>query len=156
MNSDDHEKVKQIKELAADIREIKDFTQNTNFDMSFFNSAVSHSNPVNPAPEIKPVNMGNNKDWHIIILVLCVLGLFGLIAANALLTIDPKLTVLLMVAGLIMITFAIMSIHLKFNNQGATLIAAFFFIAVVLIGFEIFTPREIADKAETFYSSASQ
>ncbi|MGF1680188.1 hypothetical protein [Photobacterium minamisatsumaniensis] len=156
MNLDDHDKITQIKELAADIREIKDFTKNENFDASVFNTAINRTRVDVPEPKVEPVKRKNGTDWHIVIIGFCVIGLFCLIAVNALLTLDPKHTGLLIVAGLIAVTFAILSIHLKFNNQGATIIVAVFFVAVVLIGFEIFTPREIADKAETIYSSTSQ
>ena len=40
-----------------------------------------------------------------------------------------------------------MAAHLKFKNTGATTIITCFLLAVLVIGFEIYTPREVADKA---------
>ena len=69
------------------------------------------------------------------------------VGCNVYFDIPPKISTLLLLLGIISAGFAVMAAHLKFENTGATTIITCFLLAVLVIGFEIYTPREVADKA---------
>lgn len=140
MESQGKMNVEEIRKLADDIRVIKNFTENHNFDSSLFSVDVS---PRNPTPS--SVTESNITFWFFVGSIVIALGC---VFANVYFDIQSKHSTLLLLSTLFFSGVATMTAHLKFKNSGATAIIACFLIAVLVIGYGIYTPREVADKAE--------
>jgi hypothetical protein len=131
--------VEDIHKLADSILIIKDFTENNGFDDSLINVKV---------PSGKPAPIKTNKlDLQLIGFFISALLALAAVGFNVYFDISPKISMLLLLLGIISAGFAVMAAHLKFKNTGATVIITCFLLAVLVIGFEIYTPREVADKA---------
>jgi hypothetical protein len=128
-----------IHKLADSIRIIEGFTENHGFDGSLLNVKVS-SGKATPI-EIKKLDLQLTGFFISALLAIAAAG------CNVYFDITPKISTLLLLLGIISAGFAVMAAHLKFKNVGATTIITCFLLAVLVIGFEIYTPREVADKA---------
>jgi len=128
-----------IHRLADSIRVIQDYTQNNGFDSSLFNVEVSSGKSEAP----------DNKQWDLTLIgfFIAVLLALGAVTSNVYFDINAKLSTLLLLLGITSSGLAVMAAQLKFKNAGATTIITCFLLAVLVIGFEIYTPREVADKA---------
>ncbi|KXI23678.1 hypothetical protein [Photobacterium sanguinicancri] len=130
----------EIHRLADDIRVIKGFTENNGFDSTLIN--------VNISP--KKDKKGKVVDYCLICFLLSCLVFVVSVSVNVYMDITVKQSELLMVVSLLFVGFTTMSAHLKFKNNGATTIITIFMLAVFLIGFGIFTPKEVVEKAEQY------
>ena len=128
-----------IHKLADSIRVIEGFTENHGFDGSLLNVKVSSGKPT--PIEIKKFDLQLGGFFIAALLALAAVG------CNVYYNVTPKVSTLLLLLGIISSGFAVMAAHLKFKNTGATTIITCFLLAVLVIGFEIYTPREVADKA---------
>jgi hypothetical protein len=128
-----------IHKLADSIRIIEGFTENHGFNASLLNVKVSSGKPT--PTEIKKLDLQFIAFFIAALLVLAAVG------SNVYFDITPKISTLLLLLGITSAGFAVMAAHLKFKNIGATTIITCFLLAVLVIGFEIYTPREVADKA---------
>lgn len=131
--------IEDIHKLADSIRVIEGFTENHGFDGSLFNVRVSSGNPSQAESK--------KTDLPLIGFFVSVLLCLGAVGVNVYFDIDTKISTLLLLLGIISAGLAVMAAHLKFKNTGATTIITCFLLAVLVIGFEIYTPREVADKA---------
>ncbi len=131
--------IEDIHKLADSIRVIEGFTENHGFDGSLFNVKVSSGKPT--TPEV------NDRDFPLIGFFIATLLALSAVGCNVYFEVSSKTSTLLLLAGIISSGFAVMAAHLKFKNNGATTIITCFLLAVIVIGFEIYTPREVADKA---------
>jgi|GEM_PF-1796577 len=130
----------EIKKLADDIRLIKDFAENHNFDATLINATI------------KPKKEGiKSWDWPV---VCTVVFLALLIVAIGTLNFSEKLSPgafkFIFSLGLLCVLLASISFHKKFENTTITLLACCGLIVVLLIGGGIFTPKEAVDEIQKF------
>jgi hypothetical protein len=128
-----------IHKLAESIRTIEGFAENHGFDGSLLNVKVSSGKPTPP----------KNKEWDLPLIGFFVASLLALstVGCKVYFEVTSKSAKLLLLLCLISAGFAVMAAHLKFKNNVATTIITCFLLAVLVIGFDIYTPREVADKA---------
>jgi hypothetical protein len=133
--------VDQIKALAEDVRLIKDFAENHNFDASLLNAKVSPSK-----------NSTTDKDWPLVSMIACII--FVLLSVAAIKFWQPpfsqSVSSFVFVVGLIFATLAAMSAHMKFKDNIVTIIAIIGLLMVLFIGAGIFTPEQAFDKVGEF------
>jgi heme/copper-type cytochrome/quinol oxidase subunit 4 len=131
--------IEDIHKLAESIRVITGFTENHGFDGSLFDVKVTTG---------KPAPIENKKfDLQLIGFFIAILVTITAVGCNVYFNITTKISMLLLLFGIISAGCAVMAAHLKFKSNGATVIVICFLLAVLVIGFEIYTPREVADKA---------
>jgi hypothetical protein len=131
--------IEDIHKLADSIRVIEGFTENHGFDGSLFDVNITSGKPT-PA-EIK------ERDFKLIGVFISILVAAIAVGCNVYFDVTSKVSMLLLLSGIISAGFAVMLTHLKYKNNGATVIIACFLLIVLVIGFDIYTPREVADKA---------
>ncbi|OPX54469.1 hypothetical protein SAMN02745127_02783 [Oceanospirillum multiglobuliferum] len=133
--------VDQIKALAEDVRLIKDFAENHNFDASLLNAQVSPSK-----------KSTSERDWPLVSMIGCITFVLLAIAAIKFWQppFSPSVSSYVFVVGLIFATLAAMSVHMKFKDNIVTLIAILGLLMVLFIGAGIFTPEQAIDKVGEF------
>lgn len=137
--------IKEIRELAADIREIKDFAENHGFDPSLVQATVT--------PSMNQTYMA--WDWPLLSLGICVLLLLILLGGIAFYELDsPKLVNFLFVVGMILVVAATVAGHKRFDSHGITIIICVGLTAVLLVGTGVLTPKEAADRLQSMSNSS--
>jgi hypothetical protein len=131
--------IEDIHKLADSIRVIEGFTENHGFDRSLINVKISSGKPTS--------SKAKQRDLLLIGFFIATILALAVVGCNVYFDVSPKTSTLLLLLGIIIAGFAVMAAHLKFENTGATVIITCFLLAVLVIGFEIYTPREVADKA---------
>jgi len=144
MNSERKMDVEELHKLADSIRVIKDFSENHGFESDLFNVNF----PPKKSTDSTKNTIKGGKDWSVVIFIICVILSLVCIGVNVYLAVTPKETLLLMLGSIIFTGFSIMAAHLRWKNITATTIAAGVLLAVVAIGYGVFTPKEVAEKAE--------
>lgn len=132
--------IEQISKLAEDVRLIKDFAENHNFDTSLFQARVT------------PVGKGSTqKSWSISVLtgsfIFLVIILAVLTFSDSL---SRKVTNFLFLIGMLSVTLATAAIHRKYKETTVTTVVAVGLVLVLLVGAGIFTPEEAANRLEQF------
>jgi uncharacterized membrane protein len=132
--------IAQIKQLAEDIRLIKDFAENHNFDPTLISAAVT---PITKRPR--------QLDWPLISIALFAILLLGAIAAlNFMEPVSAGGTKFIFALALLTIVGAAVAAHRKFDNTTITLVTSAGLLAVLLIGGGVFTPKEAVDQVQKF------
>ena len=122
----------EIKKLAADIRLIKDFAENHNFDASLIIASIEPKSG-KPLP----------RDWPLILASVFTLLVVGAIASlNFLEGISPTASKFIFVLGLLLAGLASICLHRRFENTTITVISGAVLVVVLLVGGGIFTPKE--------------
>ncbi|WP_440905341.1 hypothetical protein ACMZOO_03130 [Catenovulum sp. SX2] len=134
--------VDEIHKLAESIKTIENFAENRNFNSSLFNVSLSSGKPQTPdkSEKIKP-NFN-------IMLICSFLVMFISLGIYLFVELSTKQQTFSLVVTILAAGFAILGTHLKYKNAGATAIIGFCLVAIITIGYEIFTPKEVAEKAE--------
>lgn len=129
--------IDQIAKLADDVRLIKDFAENHNFDNSFLTASVV------------PSKSSKSHDMPLIVMIVSMLSVLA--CAGFILFWNPPLSKamnnFIILIGLLFTTSATMSAHLKFKENVITGAVAIGLIMLLFIGAGIFTPKEALDKA---------
>ncbi|EPZ7321233.1 hypothetical protein ACXR5E_003905 [Vibrio mimicus] len=146
MDSSKKLNVDDIRKLAEDIREIKNFTENHNFDSSLLSVNVT---PASSAP----VN-NTNFDKSVWVCGLSVIAALACVFSNVYFGFEGKYATLLLLSALLLTAIASIATHLRFQNTVATGILAIFLIAIILIGFDIYTPKEVVNEAKGIISGS--
>ena len=126
-------KYEEIRQLASDIREIKDFTENHGFDSSLLEVEISPKNTSAPEKESNSIQY---------ILVFAIIGVLALSCVNVYFDISDKYSTICLLSGLALAGIASMTAQLKYKNSIATGILTSSLLAVIAIAFNIYTPRE--------------
>ncbi len=134
--------VDEIHKLAESIKTIENFAANSNFDSSLFNISLKSAKPTEKVGKT-PTESNFN-----IMLILSVLTIFVSLGVYLFVELTNKQQTLSLIIAILAVGFATIGAHLKYKNSGATAILAFALIAVISIGYEIFTPKEVIEKAE--------
>jgi lysylphosphatidylglycerol synthetase-like protein (DUF2156 family) len=115
--------IDQIRKLAEDVRLIKDFAENHNFDASLINAAVTPTG-----------SSGRSLDWPLMATFFFVVVLLGSIAVlNFWEPLSSAATKFVFTFGLLSAVFASISIHKKFENTTITVITCAGLVVVLLI-----------------------
>ena len=124
--------IEEIKQLANDVRTIRDFAENYNFDASLIDAQV----------EPKRTSI-HSWDWPLILTAIFVVAL---VVAVGVLSFWENLpsswTKFLFTLGLLAAVLSSICLHKKFENNTITIIAGLGLVFVLLIGAGIFTPKE--------------
>lgn len=132
--------IDQIAKLADDVRLIKDFAENHNFDNSLLTASIV------------PAKYSKNHDTPLIVMIASML--LVLASAAVILFWSPPLSKAMnnfvFLIGLLFTISATMSAHLKFKDNVITGAVAIGLIMLLFIGAGIFTPKEALDKAGEF------
>jgi hypothetical protein len=132
--------IDQIRKLAEDVRLIKDFAENHNFDASLINAAVSPTG-----------SSAKSWDWPMIATFLFVAILLGCIAVlNFWEPLSSAATKFVFTVGLLSAVLASISIHKKFDNTTITIITCVGLVVVLLIGCGILTPKEAVGEFQKY------
>ena len=131
----------EIKSLADDIRLIKDFSENHNFDASLINASIGPKSD-NPKP----------WDWPLICAsVFTVL----VVSTIAVLTFWDGLSItaekFIFVLGLLFAGLASLCVHKRFDNTTMTIISALVLWIFLLVGAGIFTPKEAVSELQKLH-----
>ncbi|MGY2463225.1 hypothetical protein [Vreelandella sulfidaeris] len=127
--------VDQIAKLAEDIRVIKDFAENHNFDGNLLKAQITPS----------PKNSKIKFDWPLISMVISIIAVFVILAFMKFYEPSQGASAYLFVVGLLFSTIAVMCTHLRFKDTTITIISAFGLFLILFIGAGIFTPKEAFD-----------
>ena len=130
--------IDQITKLAEDVRLIKDFTENHNFDHSLLSAEF-----VVPNKSERSIDMPLIVMIFSMLLVLATAAVILFFNAN----LSSEMNSLIFLIGLLFMIFAIMSAHLKFKNHVITSLVAIGLFMLLFIGAGIFTPKEALNKA---------
>ena len=133
--------IEQIAKLANDVRLIKDFAENHNFDTSLLSAQVT------PAP-----NAEKKADLPLIIMIASMVLLICMVAVLKFWTppLGNAASSFIFLVGLLFTIIASMSAHMRFNNSVVTAIVGIGLLMVLLIGAGVFTPKEAVDKVGEF------
>lgn len=129
-----------IKALAAEVRLIKDFSENRNFNSGLINASVS------PAEKAK-----SETDWPLITAFgAAFLLIIALVIYNFAGELNQKAITAFFVVCLLLGGIATMAVHKRFENLTLTLIAGGVLLSAILIGCGIFTPQEAVSEAKSY------
>ncbi|MFM5254937.1 hypothetical protein ACEUBK_12590 [Aeromonas hydrophila] len=129
--------IDQIKQLAADIREINNYAANHGFDAGLFHAQVNPSSP----------SKSWVLDWTLITLVGFSLLFIALLSVLAFYEpISSKASNFLFVSGMLLVVGISTAAHKKFDNQTITGIICVGLFGVLLVGSGVFTPREAVEQ----------
>jgi len=98
----------------------------------------------------------NLFDLPVIFLISSTILLLITIGSNLFIGVDENSSTFLLLLGLVCIAIAVISAHLKFKNTTVTIILTIFLLATLSIGFKIYTSKEIADKASSYFTSEKE
>ena len=133
--------IEQISKLADDVRLIKDFSENHNFDTRLLTANVT------PA-----TNSIKTYDLPLISMISFILLVLGAIAVIKLW--DPSLSTsvngFIFIIGLACSIIASIAAHIRFKDKIVTSIVVVGLLMVLFIGAGIFTPEEAVDKVGNF------
>ena len=132
---------REIKRLADDIRLIKDFSENHNFDTSLINASIGPKND-------------NSKPWDLPLVcasVFTVLVVSTIAALNFWGDLSVSATKFIFVLGLLFAGLASLCVHRRFDNTTMTIIAGLFLSIFLLVGAGIFTPKEAVGELQKFH-----
>ncbi|APX05955.1 hypothetical protein BWP24_07200 [Vibrio campbellii] len=132
--------VDEIRKLANDIREINNFTENHNFDSSLLS--------VNVTPASNSSKGDSSFDKSVWVCGFSVIAVLACVFSNVYFGFEAKHTTLLFLTSLLLTGIASIATHLRFQNGVATGILACFLVAIILIGFDIYTPKEVVNEAK--------
>ena len=130
--------IEQITKLAEDVRLIKDFAENHNFDNSLLTVNVSPANAKFDLPLIIMISF--------ISLVLCTVAVINFWTPP----LSTTASSFIFVVGLVFATIASMAAHMRFQDKIVTTIVIVGLLLVLFIGAGIFTPKEAVDKVGEF------
>lgn len=139
MSSSDKLNHQYISKLAEDIRVIQDFTKNYNFDDSLLKNSGS--------TESKPPKKTKSIDITLGVITLAVILFLACVISNVFFGLQGKESTILLLITILFIGISCVATHIRFQNYVATTILAFALIAITAIGFEIYTVKEVIDKA---------
>lgn len=129
-----------IHKLADDIREIKNFTENHNFDSSLLSVSVT--------PASNSSMDDSSFDKSVWVCSLSVIAVLACVFSDVYFVFEAKHTTLLFLMSILLTGIASIATHLRFQNGVATGILACFLVAIILIGFDIYTPKEVVNEAK--------
>jgi hypothetical protein len=130
--------IREIKELAEDIRLIKDFAENHNFDATLINATV----------EAKSSKL-ESWDWSMIFGAFFTILVVGTIASlNFWAGLPPTASKFIFTLGLLFAGLASVCIHKRFENITMTTISGLVLVVVLLIGGGVITPREAVSEVQ--------
>jgi len=133
--------IEQITKLADDVRLIKDFAENHNFDTSLLTANVTPGKSTNKKFDLPLISMVS-----FILLVLCAIAVIKLW--------EPPLSIsasgFMFVLGLAFTIIASIAAHIRFQDKIVTSIVVIGLLMVLFIGAGIFTPEEAVDKVGEF------
>jgi hypothetical protein len=131
----------EIKSLAADIRLIKDFAENHNFDASLINATV----------EVKDSRF-KSRNWSMIIgafftiLVVVTIGMLNFWEG-----LTPTASKFVFALGLLFAVIASLCAQKCFDNITITVIYGLGLVVVLLVGAGVFTPREAVGELQKLW-----
>ena len=138
--TDNKLQLEQITKLADDVRLIKDFAENHNFDTSLLTA-------ISPAK-----NTGAKIDLPLIAMISFIFLVFCAVAVIKLW--NPPLTTpangFMFIVGLAFSIIASVAAHIRFQDRTVTTIVVIGLLMVLFIGAGIFTPKEAVDKVGEF------
>ena len=130
--------IEQITKLADDIRVIKDFAENHNFDASLFKAKITPTSVTS-----------KSRDLPLITLFISITFLFGTLGILTFAgPFSQKANGFIFLIGMLFVISSVVSAHKKFKETIVTTIFAIGLIFVLLVGAGIFTPREAADRLQ--------
>ena len=133
--------ISEIKSLADDIRLIKDFTENHNFDASLINASIGAKND-------------NSKPWDwplIFASVFTVLVVSTIAALNFWDGLSITATKFIFVLGLLFAGLASLCVHRRFDNTTMTIITGVVLSIFLLVGAGIFTAKEAVSELQKLH-----
>jgi len=135
--SDKQLPIEQIAKLAEDVRLIKDFAENHNFDTSLLTAKLSPKD-----------NSSKKYDNCMIVMVSFICLVLATIAVIKLWS--PPLSTsqnsFAFIVGLVFIIVSSMAAHIRFQDKTVTGIVVVGLLMALFIGAGIFTPQEAVDK----------
>lgn len=135
-----------IKTLAAEVRLIKDFSENHNFNSGLINASVS------PAVKAK-----NDTDWPLITAFGSAVALIiALVVYNFSVELNQKTVTVFFVVCLLLGGISTMAVHKRFENLTLTLIAGGVLLSAMLIGCGVFTPQEAVSEAKSYIHNKAE
>ena len=128
----------EIKRLADDIRLIKDFAENHNFDATLINASI----------EAK-TGRAKSWDWPLICASAFTALVVGTIAGlNFWDALSPTASKFIFALGLLFAGLAAVCVHKRLENSRMTIIAGSVLVIVLLVGGGIFTPKEAVSELQ--------
>ena len=138
--------VDDIKTLAAEVRLIKDFSENHNFSSGLINASLS------PAAKV-----ANYTDWPLITAFGAAVALItALVGYNFSVELNQKIITLVYVVCLLLGGISTMAVHKRFENLTVTLIAGGVLSSMILIGCGVFTPQEAVSEAKSYIQNKAE
>lgn len=135
-----------IKTLAAEVRLIKDFSENHNFHSGLINASLS------PAAKAK-----KDTDWPLITALGAAVALIiALILYNFSNELNQKTITVFFVVCLLFGGISTMAVHKRFENLTLTLIAGGVLLSAMLIGCGVLTPHEAVSEAKSYIHNKTE
>lgn len=137
--------ITEIAKIADDIRLIKDFSENNNFDASLINATIQ------PRVDKKP------WDWPLICASLFSLFLIFIIALMKFWKELSEAGVsFLFILGLLFGGVATISLHKRFEDLTITITSGIVLSLILLIGSGVLTPKEVIDEAKQLHKDKNK
>jgi predicted membrane channel-forming protein YqfA (hemolysin III family) len=133
--------IAQISKLADDVRLIKDFAENHNFDASLLTANVTPPTNIYSKFDLPLISMVS-----FILLVLCAIAVIKLWEPP----LSPSVSGFMFIIGLAFSIIASIAAHIRFQDKIVTSIVVIGLLMVLFIGAGIFTPEEAVDKVGNF------
>lgn len=128
--------IEKISKLAEDVRLIKDFAENHNFDTSLLTADIV------PATNKSKFDIPFIAMVAFTLLVLCMIGVMKFWEPP----LSTSVSSFLFLVGLVFVGIASMAAHIRFQNNIITSIVVVSLLLVLFIGAGIFTPKEAVEK----------
>jgi quinol-cytochrome oxidoreductase complex cytochrome b subunit len=141
--------VEQISKLADDVRLIKDFAENHNFDTSLLTANVTPPTNISTKFDLPLISM-----FFFILLVLCAIALIKFwepsdnTSVNT--SVNKSVSDFIFIIGLVFSIIASIAAHIRFQDKIVTSIVVIGLLMVLFIGAGIFSPEEAVDKVGNF------
>lgn len=127
--------VDQIAKLADDIREIKDFSENHNFNSNLLQARMTPDS----------TNPPRRFDWPLISMISSIVVVLIVLAVLKFSEMSQEASAYLFLIGLLFSTISVMCTHLRFRDTTITIISAVGLFLILFIGAGVFTPKEALD-----------
>jgi hypothetical protein len=137
--------VEQISKLADDVRLIKDFAENHNFDTSLLTANVTPPTNISTKFDLPLISM-----FFFILLVLCAIALIKFWEPSDNTSVNKSVSDFIFIIGLVFSIIASIAAHIRFQDKIVTSIVVIGLLMVLFIGAGIFSPEEAVDKVGNF------
>lgn len=130
--------LEEVSQHAANIRLVSDFenaSSNTGFNPDLIDA------------QLTPKRLLSEIDYSLFPLTIFLIIFFVILCLRYYSEIPIEVENLLLVGGIFAGTCSVFCAHLKFDNITCTIVLSIGLILIIIIGFEIMTPRETIDKA---------